>query len=278
MHLSELIIIGGAALGALVIISPVKVIKDLIHSILASLKGAPYNRKSYEDLFCVLWLTAQDEKIKEAVERAFRHPFSSLSESSGLMPNKNAKPSSQESSGQFQDKSIVELTEMLKHIQEMLQESDEQNGRAFDIEETKDGGIKLSLFDRSRRPVFEPQSCDLTEYGDWVMSSLACTIAEREGSQKESIDIAIAGHTETGGEPQRENYTSWELSADRANVARRRLLYFGVNPDSISKVSGYSDTVPMPNSDPSDETNRRVTVLIHLIDTKVYSASAGISG
>ncbi|MFM1941247.1 MAG: Chemotaxis protein LafT [Verrucomicrobiota bacterium] len=55
MHLSEFIIIGGAALGALVIMSPAKVIKDLIHSILASLKGAPYNRKSYEDLFRVLY-------------------------------------------------------------------------------------------------------------------------------------------------------------------------------------------------------------------------------
>jgi chemotaxis protein MotA len=55
MHLSEFIIIGGAALGALVIMSPAKVIKDLIHSILATLKGTPYNRKSYEDLFRVLY-------------------------------------------------------------------------------------------------------------------------------------------------------------------------------------------------------------------------------
>jgi chemotaxis protein MotA len=55
MHLSEFIIIGGAALGALVIMSPVKVIKDLLHSVIASLKGAPYSRSSYEDLFKVLY-------------------------------------------------------------------------------------------------------------------------------------------------------------------------------------------------------------------------------
>src|SRR5213595_3283540 len=40
-------------------------------------------------LFLVLWLAAQDQKIKEAVERAFRNPFMSLTkESSGLMPTK----------------------------------------------------------------------------------------------------------------------------------------------------------------------------------------------
>jgi chemotaxis protein MotB len=162
---------------------------------------------------------------------------------------------------------------MLKKVQEMLQESDEQNGRPFDIESTEDGGIKLSLFDLSRRPIFEPQSCELTEYGDWILSSLAWTIAE-----KEPIELAISGHTETGGEPQRENYTSWELSADRANVARRRLLYFGVDPASIRKVSGFSDTVPMKDSIPTDESNRRITVLIHVMDKNIYSASAGISG
>jgi chemotaxis protein MotA len=55
LHLSEWIIIGGAALGALVIMSPTKVIKDLVSSVLASLKGAPYSRTSYEDLFKVLY-------------------------------------------------------------------------------------------------------------------------------------------------------------------------------------------------------------------------------
>jgi chemotaxis protein MotA len=55
LHLSEWIIIGGAALGALIIMSPAKVIKGLVTGLIASLKGAPYNRDSYEDLFKVLY-------------------------------------------------------------------------------------------------------------------------------------------------------------------------------------------------------------------------------
>src|SRR5687768_2721932 len=40
-------------------------------------------------LFMVLWLAAQDQKIKEAVERAFRNPFMSMTkDSAGLMPTK----------------------------------------------------------------------------------------------------------------------------------------------------------------------------------------------
>ena len=42
-------------------------------------------------LFLCLWLTAQDTKIKDAVERAFRNPFSAVNkESTGIIPNKDA--------------------------------------------------------------------------------------------------------------------------------------------------------------------------------------------
>lgn len=55
MHISELIIIAGAALGALIIMSPKKVILDLVHQCLAALKGAPHNRAAYEELFKALY-------------------------------------------------------------------------------------------------------------------------------------------------------------------------------------------------------------------------------
>jgi len=55
MHLSELIIIGGAALGALVIMSPKKVLVDLGKQLLRTLKGSPYNKQSYDELFKALY-------------------------------------------------------------------------------------------------------------------------------------------------------------------------------------------------------------------------------
>jgi chemotaxis protein MotA len=55
LHLSELIIIGGAALGALVLMSPKKVLIDLIKQTIGVIKGSPYSRKAYEDLFKALY-------------------------------------------------------------------------------------------------------------------------------------------------------------------------------------------------------------------------------
>ena len=55
LHFNELMIIGGGALGALIIMSPRKVLLDLVHGLLQSLKGTPYNRPAYEDLLKVLY-------------------------------------------------------------------------------------------------------------------------------------------------------------------------------------------------------------------------------
>jgi chemotaxis protein MotA len=55
LHLSELIIIGGAALGALVLMSPRKVLVDLFKQLIGVMKGSPYSRKAYEDLFKALY-------------------------------------------------------------------------------------------------------------------------------------------------------------------------------------------------------------------------------
>ncbi len=54
-HPTEILTIGGAALGALIIMSPVKVLKDLMRGLLATLKGSPYNRQAYCELFKAMY-------------------------------------------------------------------------------------------------------------------------------------------------------------------------------------------------------------------------------
>jgi chemotaxis protein MotA len=55
MHLSEFVIIAGAAFGAMVVMSPKKVLVDLFKQVLGTLKGSPYNKNSYDDLFKSLY-------------------------------------------------------------------------------------------------------------------------------------------------------------------------------------------------------------------------------
>ena len=61
---AELVVIGGAALGALVIMSSRKVLIDLMRGILQCVKGTPYNSTAYDDCSrssttCFVWLAAR---------------------------------------------------------------------------------------------------------------------------------------------------------------------------------------------------------------------------
>src|SRR3954468_21640810 len=70
-------------------------------------------------LFLVLWLTSQDEKIKEAVERSFRNPFTSVTkESTGIVPNKDSQ-AVRSKEGNFDSASVNELN-MLRRMAEEL--------------------------------------------------------------------------------------------------------------------------------------------------------------
>jgi chemotaxis protein MotA len=55
IHPAEILVIGGAALGAMMVMSPKKVLMDLIKGLIQCFKGTPYNRAAYDDLFKLLY-------------------------------------------------------------------------------------------------------------------------------------------------------------------------------------------------------------------------------
>jgi len=211
-------------------------------------------------LFLCLWLTAQDTKIKDAVERAFTNPFSSVTkESTGIIENKD-KTAAEKQAGKFQSISAVEM-ETMRHVSEdltkLLQQQDEAES-SVKIELTPDG-LRINIFDRSHKPIFETDTDTFTEYGSWVFSTLAWEI-----SRYKTFKIELEGHTETHLQAGREAVSKWELSTERANAARRKVVQSGVFEGQICKVSGYADTAPMTDFPPEAEINRRVTVMLKL--------------
>ena len=54
-HPNELLVIGGGALGGLIIMSPKKVLIDMAKGVMTCFKGAPYNRQAYDELLKVLY-------------------------------------------------------------------------------------------------------------------------------------------------------------------------------------------------------------------------------
>jgi chemotaxis protein MotB len=211
-------------------------------------------------LFLVLWLTAQDTKIKEAVERAFRNPFSAVNkEGTGIIPTKDATAQAK-AQGKFDSASAIEL-EMLRHITEDLAKilaGQDESSDSVKVEMVPEG-IRINVFDRSHKPVFESNSDVFTQYGNWVFSTLAWEI-----SRYQTFKIELEGHTEATSQTGREVHSKWELSSERANAARRKLVQNGVTPGQFFKVSGFADTQPMPDQPAADEGNRRVTVLLKI--------------
>jgi len=55
VHPSEFVTIGGAALGALILMSSKKVLTDVVLGLVQSVKGSPYNKLAYEELFKALY-------------------------------------------------------------------------------------------------------------------------------------------------------------------------------------------------------------------------------
>jgi len=212
-------------------------------------------------LFLVLWLTSQDQRIKEAIERAFRNPFTSVTkESVGIIPNKDTQ-AVKSSAGSFDSASAVELN-MLRRIAEDLMKTLESNPDEPDNNPIKleliPEGMRISVFDRARRPIFEANSAKFTEYGQWIFSTLAWEIARYPAT----FLVELEGHTEKGYAPFAGEYGNWEISTDRANSARRKLIEHGVQQSQVRKVAGFGDSVTVPDAEPTDEINRRVVVFL----------------
>ena len=74
--------------------------------------------------------------------------------------------------------------------------------------------------------------------------------------------ISITGHTDTTQYASSRDYTNWELSAGRANAARRALVAGGMHEDKVSRVVGLSSSVLFDKQNPQNPINRRISIVV----------------
>ena len=117
-------------------------------------------------------------------------------------------------------------------------------------------GLQVQILDDRKRPMFG-SGVDLPrDYAMKLLKEVGAVLAQT------SNKISIAGHTDSSGYHDQSEYTNWELSADRANAARRLLLQGGVNSKRIAQVVGLSDTVPFDSENPYNPRNRRISIIV----------------
>ncbi len=122
------------------------------------------------------------------------------------------------------------------------------------VEQTPEG-LKLEVMDSERYPMFEPGGTVLTEFGQRTLSKMARLIELMPNF------ISVTGHTDATPY-NKANYGNWELSADRANAARRFLIKAGVSPERPKKVQGKAATDLLLPDQPASARNRRITIIL----------------
>ena len=215
-------------------------------------------------LFMVLWISAQDQQILIATSQYFQNPFRApVLPASGVLPS-NAKSqrsqgpdSSERSKSRGRQTEIQFLNTVAADFYRTLRLDQDITDKPIDIQVTTDG-LKLTLFDRARKPLFVDNTAEFTEWGRFVMQNLSWAI------ERHHFRVTIEGHTRAKLTMPREDYSPWELSADRANASRRSLVHYAVDAELIDRVTGYADTRPLPGEPADSESNQRITLSLAL--------------
>lgn len=74
--------------------------------------------------------------------------------------------------------------------------------------------------------------------------------------------ITIEGHTDSRPFSTKGLYSNWELSSDRANAARRLMTSGGLAAEQIADIRGYADQKLRKPADPTDSSNRRISIVV----------------
>jgi len=116
-------------------------------------------------------------------------------------------------------------------------------------------GVRIQIVDHERRSMFPLGSARLENFSSDIIKELAHIISSVPNR------ISISGHTDVKVYVA-VNYTNWELSADRANAARRALIAGGLPVEKIGRVVGLASSVLLDPSAPDSPINRRISIVV----------------
>jgi len=207
-------------------------------------------------LFLVLWLVSQaDMKLKQAIAAYFRSPGVFDTMQGGILSQ--AKKVSKEPESLTSKDDEQNLFSVAQTLQKKF-ESRPEFSRIKDqvkIQVTEEG-LKIEIIDKAEQVSFPSGSAKLTPEAEAILKEIAGAICQLPNL------INIGGHTDSRVFPSDNGYSNWELSADRANAARRLLTANCVKPEQIRRIVGFADTEPMVPSDPFSPANRRISITV----------------
>ena len=235
--------------------------------------------------FMVMWLVgALTTKQREAVSDYFKNPSPIAGNSPAPSPGMNGPGGASNSmiklggtmelpkgpGAEFTRDPADQKSEADKKRQErerleqLMQDLKEAIAKSQALEPFKDQlllditpeGLRIQIVDKQNRPMFDLGSAKLMPYTSEILHEIAVFV------NRVPNRVSIAGHTDTASYASRIGYSNWELSADRANAARRALLEGGMEQAKIARVVGFGAAVLFDKQNPLNPINRRISIVV----------------
>ena len=202
-------------------------------------------------LFIVLWLMGSSEPVKKAVAGYFRDPSGKSAEigtgQGGVGENIALR---KDDMGKLKEK-----------LESAMKQSPELEKLKNQVQMTVTGeGLRIELLESEVGTFFEKGSPHPSTSGKNMLEMLAGELGKMQNR------LLLEGHTDS--QPfvsSKGGYSNWELSADRANSARKLMQESGLAPDQVAEVRGYADQRLRKPEDPKNASNRRVSIVVKYI-------------
>jgi chemotaxis protein MotB len=218
-------------------------------------------------LFIVLWLLNSSKQIQEAIGGYFKDPTGTSKKVGSNMVG----------TGENFVVTRDNMPKLKEQLQQAMRQMSEFEKFKNHIEMTvTTEGLRIELSESASGTFFDSGSAKLKTDG----SELLITLAQELG--KLPNKLSIEGHTDSQPYAGSPNYGNWELSADRANAARRLMQANGIRADQITQVRGFADQRLRRPDAPLDPANRRISLIVQYIlkndaedDAKAGKAEGG---
>lgn len=237
--------------------------------------------------FMVMWIIGMDQAVKSAVEGYFQNPigFSEGRASSTNLIEMGSAPKPPSSIMPVQVVARQIETQRYQDIGEKiemeLESTDGLGTIAAQVEIVMtDQGLRIELVEGDDGDTF-------FAFGSTGLKPAAERALRVIGGELRltTAPIVVEGHTDAVPYANRDGYTNWELSSDRANAARRAMEASPLGRGRVAEIRGYSDRQLRVPDDPQDNANRRISILLpfttapeEIIERSADGAGDGAAG
>jgi chemotaxis protein MotB len=202
-------------------------------------------------LFIVLWLLNTNKVVRQAVAGYFKDP-------TGTSRKLGSNLAGTGDNFLLTKDNMPKLKDQLQRAIRQMNDFDKIKNQ-IKITLTAEG-LRIELMESASGTFFKSGSPQLNTDGRELLVTLAGELG------KLPYKISIEGHTDSKPyAASNRNYGNWELSADRANAARRLMQANGLGPTQVTQVRGFADQRLRNLNDSLDPSNRRISLIVQYI-------------